>query len=93
MLGSCLMVFINRPDYKTRLEILKVKVKDFNIQINESVLDFLAQKVDSGGRSLEVILITLIANGSISKKKSTSQWQNHTWESFLNELIEHARMG
>ena len=50
------------PNYETRLEILKHKVKDFNFVINTEILELIASKINSNIRDLEGALKKIAAN-------------------------------
>jgi len=50
------------PDYETRLEILKSKIKNLNITIENGVLELLAGKISSSVRDLEGAVRKMIAN-------------------------------
>lgn len=49
------------PDYETRIAILKQKAQDENIEIDDSVLSFIAEKVTSNIRELEGIFNRVVA--------------------------------
>lgn len=49
------------PDYETRIAILKQKAQDENIEVDDNVLSFIAEKVTSNIRELEGIFNRVVA--------------------------------
>jgi len=62
-----LMVDLQPPDFETRLAILRSKIQSDNIQINDSVVNYIASNIKSNIRELEGCLIKLLAHSSIYK--------------------------
>jgi len=60
---------IDKPDYETRIAILKSKSKMRSIEIPEDVIDYLAAKVDTNVRELE---------GTITKLQGLSLISDHS---------------
>ena len=56
---SGLTVELEKPDYDTRLNILKAKIKNENIKISEEIVNYIAIQVDTNIRELEGVLISL----------------------------------
>jgi len=52
------------PDLETRIAILKSKVTD-GLEIDDSIIEYIANRVDSNIRELEGVMITAIANTSL----------------------------
>ena len=65
---SGLTVELEKPDYDTRLNILKAKIKNENIKISEEIVNYIAVQVDTNIRELEGVLISLLAHATITKK-------------------------
>ena len=65
---SGLTVELEKPDYNTRLNILKAKIKNENIKISEEIVNYIAIQVDTNIRELEGVLISLLAHAAITKK-------------------------
>lgn len=57
------------PNYETRLEILKSKVKNFEFEIKNEILELIAGKINSNIRDLEGALKKLIANHMFTKEE------------------------
>ena len=66
-----LSVELHRPDYETRLKMLRSRSAREGIEISEDVLSFLAANIKSSFRELEGALISLIANATLAHKKIT----------------------
>jgi|TARA_B110000438_G_scaffold302790_2_gene361696 chromosomal replication initiator protein len=64
---SGLTVELEKPDYNTRLNILKFKVENDNLTIPENVIEYIAYEVDSNIREIEGVLISLMAHSTVSK--------------------------
>lgn len=60
-----LSVDIQPPDLETRIAILRKKSESDNLNIEEEVLNFIAQNVTSNIRELEGCLIRLLAHASV----------------------------
>jgi chromosomal replication initiator protein len=66
-----LMVDLQPPDFETRLAILRSKIQSDNIQINDSVVSYIASNIKNNIRELEGCLIKLLAHASIYKTDIT----------------------
>ena len=63
-----LTVDIQRPDYETRVAILRQKAEDMGIEVPEEVIDYIAQSVNSNIRELEGCLTNLNAHAELLKQ-------------------------
>ena len=66
-----LSVELYKPDYETRLSMLKARAFREGVAIDEDVLAFLASRIKSNFRELEGTLISLIANATLGHKEIT----------------------
>lgn len=64
-----LSVELQRPDYTTRLEMLKARAFREGVNLKDDVLEFLASRIKSNFRELEGALISLIANATLAHKE------------------------
>ncbi len=64
-----LNIDITKPDYETRVAILKKKAQSQNVYISEDVLSYIAERIDSNVRELEGALLKIISYAGI--KNST----------------------
>lgn len=66
-----MVVNFKNPDFSDRFEILKAKAKQHNVEIDESILRFIAEKVTSSVRDLEGAIKKLIASKVFEEKEIT----------------------
>lgn len=57
------------PNFETRLEILKQKIQKEGIEIEEEVMEYIANHITSNIRELEGVLISILAQATINKKQ------------------------
>ena len=60
-----LNIDITKPDYETRVAILKKKAESQNVYISEDVLSYIAERIDSNVRELEGALLKIISYAGI----------------------------
>jgi chromosomal replication initiator protein len=68
---SGLTVEVSMPDYATRLNILKRKAYNDGMDIDEEILQYIAEMVVSNVRELEGALISLLAHSTFSRTALT----------------------
>ena len=66
-----LSVQLDRPDYDTRLTMLRARAFREGVRVTDDVLEFLATRVTSNFRELEGTLISLIAHATLARKDIT----------------------
>ena len=66
-----LPVELTRPDYATRLAMLRARSFREGVRISDEVLEFLATRIKSNFRELEGALISLIAHATLAHRDST----------------------
>ena len=59
---------LTRPDFETRIAILRCKQKSMNLTLNEDVVNFIASSIKSNIRLLEGALIRLVSYSSLYNK-------------------------
>jgi chromosomal replication initiator protein len=64
-------VELSRPEYETRLEMLKARAFREGVAIDDEVLAFLASRIKTNFRELEGSLISLIANATLGHREIT----------------------
>lgn len=62
---------LQRPDYDTRLAILKKKAANDGIDLSEEIFSYLAENITNNIRELESVLISLFAQATLNKKEIT----------------------
>ena len=66
-----LSVELSRPDYETRLHMLRARAQREGVDVSEDVLSFLASRVKSNFRELEGTLISLVAHATLGHRDIT----------------------
>jgi len=66
-----LLADLQRPDYETRLEILKKKAYNDGIELPDEIFEYLAENITNNIRELEAALISLYAQATLNKKEIT----------------------
>jgi chromosomal replication initiator protein len=66
-----LSVELQKPDFTTRLNMLKARAFREGVKLNDDVLHFLATRVKSNFRELEGALISLLANATLAHNEIT----------------------
>ena len=70
-----MLVDISNPDYETRLAILKEKIKDKNVELDQDILEYIANNIQNNIRELEGALNLILASskqlygGNITEKQ------------------------
>ena len=74
---------LQRPDYETRVSILKNKLYRDGLEISDEVIDYVAKNVKVNVRELEGAVISLIAQSSFNKKEITIELAKSVVEKFV----------
>jgi len=80
-----LSVELQKPDFSTRLEMLKARAFREGVKLNDDVLHFLASRIKSNFRELEGALISLIANATLAHKEITVELAESITEKIVGE--------
>lgn len=64
-LSGFLVAPIDRPDFKTRMEIIKRKVRSEGICFSGEVIEFLADRITSDVRQLESCIVGIVAKSNL----------------------------
>lgn len=80
-----LSVELQKPDYATRLEMLRARADREGIQLKDDVLEFLAKRIKSNFRELEGALISLLANATLAHKEITVELAESVTENIVGE--------
>ncbi|MDX2443128.1 MAG: chromosomal replication initiator protein DnaA, partial [Bacteroidales bacterium] len=62
---------LQSPDFETRIAILKKKIYNDGIEIDDSVVEYVATHISTNVRELEGALISLLAQSTLNKKEIT----------------------
>ena len=80
-----LSVELSKPDFSTRLSMLKARAFREGVELKEEVLDFLASRIKSNFRELEGALISLIANATLAQREITVSLAEKITEKIVGE--------
>ena len=80
-----LSVELQKPDYHTRLSMLKARAFREGVKLSDNVLEFLATRIKSNFRELEGALISLIANATLAHKEVTVELAESITENIVGE--------
>jgi len=69
--GWGLICDIQPPDYETKTAILRKKAQDENIEIDDNILQFIAQKINSNIRELEGVFNRVVFFRGLANKEIT----------------------
>lgn len=62
---------LQSPDFETRIAILKKKIYNDGIEMDDSVIEYVATHISTNVRELEGALISLLAQSTLNKKEIT----------------------
>ncbi len=79
-----LIADIQPPDLETRIAILKKKAKIENLQVDNDVLLFIANRIKSNIRELEGALIKIIAYSSLTNEEITVDLANEALKDIIS---------
>ena|SRR3989337_772512 len=83
---SGMVVKVDKPEYATRLIILRSKASKFDVHFPEKVLEFIAEKLIDNIREIESSLITLSAHAKFNERKIDLKLANEVLcEFFFNK--------
>ena len=85
-----LSVELSRPDYATRLSMLKARCFREGVSISDKVLEFLASRVKSNFRELEGALISLVAHATLAHTEVTVEMASSITDKIVGE--EHTEV-
>lgn len=83
-----LSIDIVTPDYETRVAILRKKAESLNIDIDNELYEYIAERVKSNVRELEGALSKIIAYAGISNKKIDIELAEFALSSIIPSEIE-----
>lgn len=63
-----LVVDLKKPDFETRLAILRKKVENESLNISEEILNYIANNIKENVRLLEGVLLKLLAKATLSQR-------------------------
>lgn len=64
-----MIVDVSKPDYESRLAILKTKITNLNVKISDEIIDYLSNSIQDNIRELEGALNTIICQIQVKKNQ------------------------
>ena len=80
-----LSVELTKPDFQTRLSMLKARAFREGVELKNDVIEFLASRIKSNFRELEGALISLIANATLAHREITVTLAEKITEKIVGE--------
>lgn len=74
---------LQRPDFETRVSIVKNKLYRDGVQMSDDVIEYVAKNIKTNVRELEGAIISLIAQSSFNKKEITLGLAREIVEKFV----------
>ncbi len=71
--SSGLVTDIQKPDFESRVAILQKKLDEYDFQVEEGILHFIAERITSNVRELEGALTHLYARASVEKVSAVDE--------------------
>ncbi len=84
---SGLIADVQEPDFETRKAIIRKKIENYNINLEENIIDTLAQKFRNNVRELEGAIIKIVAYLSLHKHNNNDKIKIENIEEILKDLI------
>ena len=82
-----LPVELTRPDYSTRLAMLRARCFREGVRISDNVLEFLATRSKPNFRELEGALISLIAHATLTRREITVDLAESITQSIIGDEV------
>jgi chromosomal replication initiator protein len=77
---------VQQPDFETRIAIIHKKLDNEGIVIAPEVLEYLAYSIDTNVRELEGVLISLIAQASLTQKAIDLELAKQTLKTIVQDI-------
>ena len=77
---------VQAPDFETKIAIIHTKMESEGIIIPEDVIEYLAYSVDTNVRELEGVLISLIAQSSLTRKEIDLELAKNTIKNLIHNF-------
>ncbi|MFM1914064.1 MAG: hypothetical protein RIR51_1917 [Bacteroidota bacterium] len=74
---------LQHPDYETRKVILERKTKSEGIDISKDIIEYIAKNVDTNVRELEGVIISIIANATLTNAEIDLDLAKMTLENII----------
>ena len=80
-----LSVQLSHPDFKTRLNMLRMRCERESFEVPDDVLEFIATRIRSSFRELEGVLISLMAYSTVDHSKTMMELAMNISEKIVGE--------
>ncbi len=80
-----LLADLQKPDFETRLAILKKKAYNDGIELHDDIFEYLATNITNNIRELEAVLISLYAQSTLNRKEITLELARQ----MIDKLVKH----
>jgi len=80
-----LLADLQKPDYETRLAILKKKAYNDGVELHDDIFEYLATNITNNIRELEAVLISLYAQSTLNRKEITLELARQ----MIDKLVKH----
>lgn len=77
---------LQQPDLETRKAIINRKLQHENIEISESVIEYLAYSVDTNVRELEGVIVSLIGQSVLNQKEIDLELAKQTLQNIVKNI-------
>lgn len=74
---------LSQPDYETRVSIIQNKLYRDGVEMNEDIVEYLAENIKTNIRELEGAIISLIAHSSFNKREITTELAQKIVENYV----------
>lgn len=74
---------LQSPDFETRIAIIQKKIQEEGIDVDTEVIEYLAHSISSNVRELEGVMVSLIAQASLTRRTITLDLAKQT----LNHIV------
>lgn len=81
-----LLADLQKPDYETRMAILRKKAYNDGIELHDDIFDYLASNITENIRELEAVLISLYAQSTLNRKEITLELARQ----MIDKLVKHS---
>ena len=80
-----LLADLQKPDFETRLAILRKKAYNDGIELHDDIFEYLAANITDNIRELEAVLISLYAQSTLNRKEITLELSRQ----MIDKLVKH----
>lgn len=81
-----LITDLQKPDYETRLAILQMKMQQEGVELPNDVVEYVAFNIKSNIRELEGVMISLLAQASLTRREIDLPLAKKIVKSFVNNF-------